>query len=141
VLDARVIPVSDPLDACVAIYKTLFEEAYPFSYDLAELGAYYRAYLQLMAHWRSVLGPRLIEVSYERLVGDPTAEFTTLAARLGLEAERGCLVSGGVAAPVMTASASQVREPIHARSVASADRYRDHLQPLVAALSGGGESA
>jgi len=34
----------------------------------------------------------------------------------------------------MTASASQVRRPVHAGSVGSADRYRRHLQPLIDAL-------
>ena len=131
----------DPLDACVAIYKTLFDEAYPFSYDLAELGTYYRAYLRLMDHWRDALGERLIEVSYERLVGDPQAEMTALLGRLDLDPEPACLASDGAASPVMTASASQVREPIHRQSVASAARYRERLDPLVAALKGAGDSA
>ena len=138
---ARIVHITrEPLDACVAIYKTLFEEAYPFSYDLAELGTYYRAYLRLMAHWRQALGGRLIEVSYERLVADPQAEITALLGRLGLGLEPACLASDGGGSPVMTASASQVREPIHGRSVASAARYRGHLDPLVAALQGGGDS-
>jgi hypothetical protein len=30
----------DPRDAGFAMYKTLFKQAYPFSYDLRELGLY-----------------------------------------------------------------------------------------------------
>lgn len=138
---ARIVHITrDPLDACVAIYKTLFEEAYPFSYDLAELGTYYRAYLQLMAHWRAALGERLIEVSYERLVAEPQAQLDALLARLGLALESACLTADA-ASPVMTASASQVREPVHVRSVGGAARYRAHLAPLFAALNGGVDSA
>jgi hypothetical protein len=39
-----------------------------FSYDLAELGRYYRAYDVLMAHWRHVLPAGvMLEVQYEDL--------------------------------------------------------------------------
>jgi tetratricopeptide (TPR) repeat protein len=138
---ARIVHMRrQPLDACVAIYKTLFEEAYPFSYDLAELGAYHRGYLQLMEHWRAALGERLVEVSYERLVADPAGELEALAARLGLAFEPACLAPEAAAAPVMTASASQVREPVHARSVGAAARWRAHLGPLVAALGDASDS-
>ncbi|MDR3511233.1 MAG: sulfotransferase [Caulobacteraceae bacterium] len=124
----------DPLDTCVAIYKTLFEEAYPYSYDLAELGAYYNAYRRLAAHWRAALGPRLIEVAYEDLVSDPAAVMGGLMPRLGLAMEAACLAPEADASPVMTASASQVRKPIHARSAGSASRYRARLGPLLAVL-------
>ena len=32
------------MDVCYAMYKTLFRMAYPFSYDLMDLGRYYLAY-------------------------------------------------------------------------------------------------
>ena len=44
-----------PVDACYAIYKTLFSNGYEFSYDLEDMGHYYAAYLRLMEHWRTVL--------------------------------------------------------------------------------------
>ncbi|MGA0604032.1 sulfotransferase [Caulobacter sp. KR2-114] len=126
-----------PLDACVAIYKTLFAEAYPWSYDLAELGAYHRAYDALMQHWRAALGARLIEVAYEDLAADPAATLAGLMPRLGLAIEPQCLDAAAGDAPVMTASASQARAPVHTRSVGAAERYRRHLGPLVAALGQG----
>lgn len=133
--DAAIVHITrQPLDACVAIYKTLFAEAYPWSYDLAELGAYHRAYAGLMAHWRAVLGPRLIEVAYEDLTADPTGTLAALMPRLGLAMEPQCLDPAAGGAPVMTASASQVRSAVHTRSVGAAERYRRHLGPLVAAL-------
>ena len=57
-----------PLDSCFAMYRTLFREAYPFSYDFEDLARYYAAYERLMSHWRSLLGEQLIEVVYEDLV-------------------------------------------------------------------------
>ena len=138
---ARALPTStivhvqrQPKDVCVAIFKTLFDEAYPFSYDLAELGRYHNAYRELMAHWRKALGPRFIEVSYEQIVGDTDAVLSGLFAALGLDDETAAARAGGAEAPVMTASASQVRQPVHQDSVASAERYGRHLRPLLEVL-------
>ena len=38
---------------CYAMYKTLFKDGYPFSYDLDEIARYYIAYRRLMEHWQS----------------------------------------------------------------------------------------
>ncbi|WEK46103.1 MAG: sulfotransferase [Candidatus Andeanibacterium colombiense] len=123
-----------PIDLCFAIFKTLFRDAYPFSYDLAELGAYHRAYRALMDHWRAALGDRLVEIDYEDLVGDPRAAMEMLMPRLGLALEDACLSPEKDRSAVMTASAAQVRQPIHSASVGSAARYAAHLEPLRAAL-------
>jgi len=49
--EAKIVLVNrSPLDSCFAMFRTLFVEGYPFSYDLAELGRYYTAYAQLMNH-------------------------------------------------------------------------------------------
>ena len=47
----------DAMDTCYAVYKTLFEDIYPFSYDLTELATYYQAYRQLMERNADDLGP------------------------------------------------------------------------------------
>jgi tetratricopeptide (TPR) repeat protein len=124
-----------PLDLCFAIYKTLFRDAYPYSYDLAELAAYHQAYEALMAHWRRSLGKRLVEVDYEDVVSDPRETLCSLLPRLGLDFDEACLNPQEDRTAVMTASAAQVRQAIHADSVGSADRYGAHLDPLRAALS------
>lgn len=132
---ARIVHLTrEPADACVAIYKTLFEEAYPWSYDLAELGRYHNAYRRLMAHWRAALGPRLIEVAYEDLVGDPSAAMADLMPKLDLNLEPACLAPEASAGAVMTASAAQVRAPIHTRSVGLWRHYAPYLDPLLAVL-------
>ncbi|MET0360606.1 MAG: sulfotransferase [Sphingobium sp.] len=123
-----------PLDLCFAMFKTMFGDAYPFSYSLEELGAYYHAYDKLMAHWRRALGDRLIEIDYEDLVGAPGATLETLLPALGLGFEEACLSPEKDRSAVMTASASQVRRPIHLASVGSAARYARHLGPLRSAL-------
>jgi len=44
-----------PMDACYAIYKFLFNETYPWSYDLTEIANFYVGYRRLMDHWRAVM--------------------------------------------------------------------------------------
>ena len=69
---ARLVLVSRaPLDCCFAMYRTLFGDAYPFTYQFEDLARYYAAYSRLMAHWRDAFGDSIHEVHYEELVGDP----------------------------------------------------------------------
>jgi tetratricopeptide (TPR) repeat protein len=132
---ARIVHLTrEPADACVAIFKTLFDEAYPFSYDLKELGTYFNAHQALMAHWRGALGPRLIETRYEDLTQAPAATLKALFEALDLDLEPDCLRPEDDAAPVMTASASQVRDPINTRSVKIAERYAPWIEPLLEVL-------
>ncbi|MGH8319583.1 MAG: sulfotransferase [Steroidobacteraceae bacterium] len=52
-----------PLDVCFAMYRTLFGEAYPFSYDFEDLARYHAAYDRLMSHWRTGFAGSLHEIS------------------------------------------------------------------------------
>jgi Flp pilus assembly protein TadD len=125
-------------DVCYAMYKTLFRMAYPFSYDLADLGRYYLAYADLMQHWRETLGPRLIEVDYEELVREQEASTRRLLGACNLCFESACLEFHQNPAPSLTASAAQVRQPIYSRSVGLWRRYESSLRPLTDLLKAGG---
>ncbi len=132
---ARLIHVRrNPMDVCYAIYKTLFRMAYPFSYDLIDLGRYYLAYRELMAHWRTLLGERLIEIDYEQLVTQQEATTRELLARCGWPWEPACLDFHRNASPSLTASAAQVRQPIYRSSVGLWRRYAAELAPLATLL-------
>ena len=69
---ARIIHVlRDPRDTCLSCYSKLFTAEQNFTYDLGELGRYYRKYAELMAHWRMVLPPgRMLEIRYEDVIAD-----------------------------------------------------------------------
>jgi hypothetical protein len=121
-----------------AIYKTLFRMAYPFSYDLKDLGQYYLAYERLMAHWRAMLPGRFLEVDYEQLVAEPEATSRRLVEYCGVSWQPACLAFERNERPCLTASAAQVREPIYRSSVGLWRRYRAQLQPLAAELAAGG---
>ncbi len=124
----------DPVDACYAIYKTLFRMGYPYSYDLEDLGRYYAGYHRLMAHWRALFPGRILDVAYEDLTADQEGQTRRLLAGCGLTFEPACLDFHRAAAPAATASAVQVRQPLHSRSVGAGRRLAG-LEPLRAVLN------
>jgi hypothetical protein len=124
----------NPLDACFAMYRSLFGDAYPFSYDFDELARYVAAHTRLMAHWRERLGSAMLTVSYEELVGQPEAVGTRIAAHCGLVWQPGALEIQRNQSVSLTASASQVRRPIYGSSSDRWRHYRQPLQPLIDAL-------
>ncbi len=136
---ARIVHVHrHPLAACYAMYKTLFEDAYPFSYDLEELGRYFLAYHRLMAHWRRDNPDVIYDLRYESLIADPEGETRRLLAFLGLDWEEACLQFHASPQPTTTASAAQVRRPIYDTSVSQWTHYRQQLSGLARLLAAGG---
>lgn len=132
---ARIIHlVREPMDTCYAVYKTLFNQAYYFSYDFAELAAYYSSYQQLMQHWHSVMPGAILDVHYEDLVADTEGQARRILEWCGLDWQAAVLTPADNAAPSTTASAAQVREPIHTGSVQKWRQYAAGLAPLQARL-------
>lgn len=123
-----------PVDNCFAMYRTLFGEAYPFSYDFDDLAKYYAAYERLMAHWRALLGDALYEVTYEDLVQHPARVGAGVAAHCELEWDDGAIEVHKRTTVSLTASAAQIRRPIYGSSSGRWLRYRNHLEPLIQAL-------
>jgi tetratricopeptide (TPR) repeat protein len=134
--NARIIHVRrDPLDTCLSCFSKLFGNDQPFSYDLGELGRYYRGYEMLMEHWRRVLPPGvMLEVQYEQLVADLEGEGRRIVGHCGLEWDAACLSFHDTERQVRTASAVQVRQPIYRSSIGRWRAYEQHLAPLIEAL-------
>lgn len=136
---ARIIHlVRDPMDACYAVYKTLFQQAYHFSYDLVELAEYYACYRRLMRHWHAAMPGGILDVRYEDLVTDPETQARRVLSWCGLEWAPSVLSSDAGIRPSTTASAVQVREPIHAGSVGKWRHCKDQLAPLRKRLADAG---
>lgn len=134
--NARIIHCRrDSVDTCLSCYTLLFGADQNFTYDMDELGRYWRAYDRVMAHWRKILpADRFIDVQYEEVVADLEGQVRTLLDRLGLPFEAHCLDFHKTKRAVMTASASQVRQPIYQASVGRWKKYAAHIGPLLAAL-------
>ncbi len=139
--EAKIVLVSrSPLDSCFAMYRTLFAQGYPFSYDLQDLGRYYAAYAHLMEHWRAALGERCCEIIYEDLVREPTRVGRTIALYCGLAWSDAAIEIQKNQSASLTASAAQVRRPIYGSSSGRWRHYRTHLEPLIATLRDRGVS-
>lgn len=125
----------DPRDVCFSNLRTLYGGICLYSYDQQELADYHAGYRHLMAHWRRVLGERLLDVSHAQLVQDPEAGMRRVLAHCGLDWQPGVLALGGRGGAVSTASAAQVREGIRAPSAPAWLPYEARLQPLFTALA------
>ena len=136
---ARIVHVRrSPMAACFAIYKKLFQDGYPFSYDLEELGRYYIAYRHLMDHWTATLPGLIHEVSYEALVADQRRETQSLLAFCELQWQDACLEFHANPTPSTTASAAQVRRRLYDNAIGQWRRYAPQLEPLRRQLAAAG---
>ncbi len=133
---ARIIHIRrDPIDTCLSAFSKLFTQAQPHTFDLGELGRYYRAYEVLMAHWRGVLPDgAMLELDYERLVADFEPQARRLIDHVGLAWDDRCAAFHQTQRTVRTASAEQVRQPLYQSAVGRSAPYRAMLTPLLDAL-------
>jgi tetratricopeptide (TPR) repeat protein len=129
-----VLVTRSPIDSCFAMYRTLFSQAYPFSYDFQDLARYYAAYEALMRHWRATFPGEIHEVIYEDLVREPARIGAAVAQYCGLAWSPDAIEVQNNASVSFTASAAQIRRPIYGSSSGRWRHYGQHLLPLVAAL-------
>ncbi len=130
--------VRDPMDSCFASYKQLFAEAYYHSYDQEEMARHHVRYRNLMERWRAVVGPRMLDVVYEDTVADLEPNARKIIDFLGLEWQDACLSFHTQKSAVTTASAAQVRERAHTRSVGRWKNFEQHLGPMQSVLINAG---
>lgn len=137
--DAKVVCLRRlPMDACFSNLKELFQGgAYPYSYGLDDVAGHCLNAHAWIAHWQQ-RAPRSIHVvDYEALVHTPAPvvadllEFAELPPQVGLEDIQ------SNAAPVATASSSQVRSGIHAGAIGAWRRYARWLEPMRRRLGAG----
>jgi tetratricopeptide (TPR) repeat protein len=132
---ARIIWINrHSVDSCFAMWRTLFAQAYPFSYDFEELAAYRSAYDGLKAHWQRMIGEFILDVDYEELVYDPAGTGRRMAEHCGLKWKDAATDIGAVGTASLTASATQIREGIYTHASGVWRHYANHLAPLVGAI-------
>ncbi|GAB2523364.1 hypothetical protein GCM10027188_27900 [Lysobacter humi (ex Lee et al. 2017)] len=129
--------VRDPMDTCYAVYKAMFANAYPFSYDQDELAEYYLVYRSLMQHWHAAMPGTVLDVHYEDLVGDPDRELQRVMDWCDLD-RVAAVDESALSRASMTASATQVREPVHTGSVGKWSLHAEGLAPIRRRLEAAG---
>ncbi|KUR70931.1 hypothetical protein AQZ52_13045 [Novosphingobium fuchskuhlense] len=130
IVDAR----RHPMSCCFSGWKQHFARGQTFTYDLAEIGRYYRDYVRLMAHYDAAAPGAVHRVIYERMVADQEAETRAVLGYLGLPFEESCLEFHRNTRAVRTASSEQVRRPIYTDAVEHWKAFAEWLGPLEAAL-------
>jgi tetratricopeptide (TPR) repeat protein len=130
IIDAR----RHPLASCFSNYKQHFARGQHFTYALADVGRYYRDYVELMAHYDDVLPGKVHRVIYERLIEDPEREIRRILAFLELPYEEQCLRFHETERPVRTASSEQVRMPLYRSGIDHWKNFERWLEPAKSAL-------
>jgi tetratricopeptide (TPR) repeat protein len=124
----------DPLETCLGCYRQMFESDLPFTYDLAELAAFYRDYDQAMRFWRERYADRVLVVEHEKLVTEPLAEVRRLLRFCDLPFDEAVLRFHENPHAVRTSSAGQIRERLRT-DTARTHLYGAALDPLRALLA------
>ena len=130
IVDAR----RHPLSCCISGWKQHFARGQTFTYDLGEIGRYYRDYVGLMADFDAQVPGAVHRVIYEDMVRNTEEEVRRVLDYLGLPFEPGCLEFYNNDRAVRTASSEQVRKPIFRDGLEPWRNYEPWLTPLVEAL-------
>lgn len=135
IIDAR----RHPLACGFSNFKQHFARGQGFTYDLADVGAYYADYVTLMRHFDMVQPQLVHRVIHEALVEDPETEVRRLLDYLGLPFDPACLAFHENKRAVRTASSEQVRRPISRDGLEQWRAFEPWLGPLKASLGANGK--
>jgi len=123
-----------PLDTCLGNYKQLFGHGQNFTYDIFELGDYYKEYCLTMDHWNEVLPGKVLDVHYEETVTDLEGQVARILDHCGLPFEEKCVRFHETERAIKTASSEQVRQPIYTGGMGKWRKYESHLGEWVEEL-------
>lgn len=130
VIDAR----RHPMACGWSCFKQHFARGQTFTYDLGDIGRFYRDYVRLMAHIDAVSPGRVHRIVHEALVRDPEPHIRSLLGYCGLPFEEQCLRPHETERAVRTASSEQVRQPINTKGLDAWRKFEPHLSELRRAL-------
>jgi hypothetical protein len=129
--NAKIINTTrNPLDNCLSVYFLHLDHSMGYALDLMDTGHYYRQYMRLMAHWKSLFGADILDFDYDAFVREPKPAVEKLLGFCGLNWDDACMSFHQATSTVKTASVWQVREPLYRRSSGRWQNYERHLVPL-----------
>ncbi len=141
--EARVICLRrHPADTVLANYRQLFATSfsyYAYANSLESAASYYVRFDRLVRSLaRALPAERFCELHYESMVTDFEPTVRRLLDFCGLPFEPACLNFHENEAPVATASAAQVRQPLYRTALDRWMRYRPALDPALHILAEAG---
>ena len=133
--NAKIIHVKrDIIDQCFSMFSVRFTGSHPYTYDLKDLGKYYRLYEDLMKHWNKSYPELIYEITYENLVNNIEDETKGILEYCGLNFEQNCLSFYENKRSVKTASVYQVRQKMYSSSINRSENFIKELDPLISTL-------
>ncbi|MFL2899174.1 MAG: tetratricopeptide repeat-containing sulfotransferase family protein [Candidatus Pelagibacterales bacterium] len=121
----------DPMDNCFSLYRNTFAKSgHGYSYDQDKLALHYNLHTELMNHWRSVLGEKILLLKNESLIDNQKEVTNKLLKHCELEWEDACLEFYKTERNVRTISLRQVRNPINKNSLGVWKKYSESLKKM-----------
>lgn len=120
----------NPADNAWSCFRNFFNQGIAWSYDLKNIAEFFHHENRLAKHWQSLLGERILEISYEDLINKPETTLTQCLNHIGLTFEEPMLSFYKNNALVQTASVGQVRKPINKDSINANLAVQVHLTPF-----------
>lgn len=126
----------DPRDVALSMWKSHFSgAALSYTYDLKAMAHRFNLYARTMEHWRNVYPGEILDIAYEDMVGDVEAMSKTLADFCNLNWVSNMARPDLSAEQVLTLSATQLRQPVHTRSIGKWRERAEILQPFIDGLN------
>jgi hypothetical protein len=127
--------VRDARDSLVSIFRTYFGGLYPWALSITDLAVYIKAFGKLAEHWQGMLpGDRYLQVPYADVVTQPEKVGQDICRFVGVDWDQNYLDPAAIPSIAISASASQVRQPIHTHGMGAWRSYepwiRDALEIL-----------
>ncbi len=130
--DAPMIAVQrHPLDILVSVMAHDLTHGFYCGYRLPDAAHQLAAVSQLMTHYRDVLRIALHALVYEQFIADQEGETARMMTHVGLEMEPAQLRFHESDRHAPTPSYAQVRQPVHAGSIAKWRPYAEQLAPVL----------
>lgn len=118
----------DRRDTALSLWNQDFaHQDMAFSSDFGNIAALMSGHDVLMKHWKATLAAPIRELDYESLVANPDGVIADLAAFIGVSLAP---VGEAIEAPVTSASAWQVRQPIYRTSIGRWQNYLPYVPEL-----------
>jgi|TARA_B100001093_G_scaffold3757_1_gene3930 hypothetical protein len=122
--------VRDPMDTCFSNYRQFFNRAVSglhYTCDLNEIITHFKNYKNLMDFWHDKFPDGIYKLNYEDLVKNTIKETELLYKYCGLDFKTKYVKIENLKSSVSTASATQLREPVHSKYINRWKKYNSFL--------------
>lgn len=134
--DCKIINmVRDPKDIALSMWRGRFSgTALNYTYNQRAMAARFNIYARMMRHWHNVLDGEILDMHYEDLVRDLPLRSEQLADFCEINWTEAMAAPHKTSAQIMTLSATQIREPVHSKSIGASRDYEAALSEFSAGL-------